>query len=211
MQTAVNKALRVGKATMLAIGLGVSLAILLGVATAALAAVPGDPFKLGKSNKINAVSTLVGNVAGPMLTIDNDSTSFGATALDLRVEPGKAPLKVNSDVRVSQLNADEVDGFGSSDLLTESGDRNDFLPSDTYIRTSNFVNGPGNFQGIDLSASCDSGDLALGGGGQSVGFQDHLNQSFPSDSNTWAVEWEDQSSAGTFQAYVICADFPPGR
>jgi hypothetical protein len=59
MYTAINKAIRVGRATMLAIGLGVSLAVVLGFATVALAAVPGDPFRLGKINQIsNATTTL---------------------------------------------------------------------------------------------------------------------------------------------------------
>jgi len=60
MQTAVKKAIRVGRATMLAIGVGVSLALVLGAATVALAAVPGDPFKLGQLNVINTTTTLQG-------------------------------------------------------------------------------------------------------------------------------------------------------
>jgi hypothetical protein len=55
MQTAIHLAIRVGRATVVAVGLGVSLALLLGIATMALAAVPGDPFKLGKINKVNAM------------------------------------------------------------------------------------------------------------------------------------------------------------
>ena len=45
----------VGRATVFAVGLSVVLAVVLGVATAALAAVPGDPFRLGQVNSINAV------------------------------------------------------------------------------------------------------------------------------------------------------------
>ena len=116
MQTAVNKAIRVGRATLLAISLGVSLALVLGLATTALAAVPGDPFKLGRFNTVNALSTLVGNRAGPMLVVDNNSTAAGARALDLRVEPGKAPMAVNSATRVPDLNADRIDGRDSSDF-----------------------------------------------------------------------------------------------
>jgi hypothetical protein len=56
------------------------------------------------------MSTLVGNVAGTMLRVDNNSEEAGATALDLRVEPGKAPMKVNSATKVALLNADKVDG-----------------------------------------------------------------------------------------------------
>ncbi len=63
-------------------GLALVIALVLGVATAAMAALPGDPFRLGQTNGIDAMSTLVGNVAAPMLRLDNSSTGAGATALD---------------------------------------------------------------------------------------------------------------------------------
>jgi hypothetical protein len=49
-------------------------------------------------------------VAGPSLQIDNSSTNANATALDLQVEAGKAPMKVNSQTKVVLLNADKLDG-----------------------------------------------------------------------------------------------------
>ena len=49
-------------------------------------------------------------MAGPSLQIDNNSTNETATALDLQVEAGKAPMKVNSGTRVTNLNADKIDG-----------------------------------------------------------------------------------------------------
>ena len=91
-------------------GLALVLALLLGLATMALAAVPGDPFKLGQMNRINdAVSTLIGSNNGPMLAVDNDSTATGARALDLKGDDGNAPMRVNSDGRVANLNADLLD------------------------------------------------------------------------------------------------------
>lgn len=48
----VGKVMWVGRATVFTIGLAVTLALMLGVATTALAAVPGDPFKLGKINAV---------------------------------------------------------------------------------------------------------------------------------------------------------------
>jgi hypothetical protein len=97
-------------------GLSLVLALVFGVATTALAAIPGDPFRLGQTNGIDAMSTLVGNVAAPMLKVDNGSTAAGATALDLRVETGKPPMKVNSTTRVANLNSDKLDGKNASDL-----------------------------------------------------------------------------------------------
>jgi hypothetical protein len=110
LRSALSKVMWVGRATVFLVGLAVMLALVLGVATTALAVVPGDPFRLGQTNGIDAMSTLVGNVAGTMLRVDNNSTGAGATALELRVEEGKAPMKVNSATRVALLNADKVDG-----------------------------------------------------------------------------------------------------
>ncbi len=105
------KVMWVGRATLLTVGMAVILAVVLGIATTALAAAPGDPFRLGKSNAINKLSTLVGSTANSMLRIDNNGTG---TALDLRVEPGNAPMTVDSDERVDNLNADRLDGNDSS-------------------------------------------------------------------------------------------------
>jgi hypothetical protein len=91
----------------------VTLAPVLGVGTMALAAVPGDPFRLGQTNGIDNISTLVGNVATPILRIDNEGSG---TALDLRVESGEAPIKVNSTKRVNDLNADQVDGKSAANI-----------------------------------------------------------------------------------------------
>ena len=56
MQTAVKKAVGIGRATMLAIGVGVSLALVLGVATVALAAVLGGHARQRENQAMN-VST----------------------------------------------------------------------------------------------------------------------------------------------------------
>jgi hypothetical protein len=61
MHTALKKAVRIGRAAALAIGVGVMVALVLGVATVALAAVPGDPFRLGQLNVINTTTSLQGN------------------------------------------------------------------------------------------------------------------------------------------------------
>lgn len=209
MQTAVNKAIRVGRATMLAIGVGVSLALVLGLATVALAAVPGDPFKLGKINKVNAISSLVGSVAaGPMLTIDNDSTALGATALDLRVEPTKDPMKVNSEAKVDNLNADRLDNFTSSDFVTD-GSR-EVLPNDTYVvEASRFGLGGGDT--VFASADCDSGDKLLSGGGEARSpTEDDTTASVPFiDGQGWDYGIQDNGDPSLVNAFALCADFPP--
>lgn len=106
-------------AKVMLVGLSVILAVVLGVAASALAGTGvGAPFNLGQKNTVNKLSSLVGSVGmGANLLIDNNSTNANATALNLQVEPGRAPLRVNSSTKVNRLNADMLDGRDSSSLL----------------------------------------------------------------------------------------------
>jgi hypothetical protein len=122
-----KKAMMVGRATTLTVGLAIILALTIGLASTALAGTgTGARFQLGQTNTVNAVTKLVGTVAGPSLQVDNNSADAGATALDLKVEPGKAPMRVDSDTKVANLNADKIDGKDSSDFL--GADRFGALP-----------------------------------------------------------------------------------
>ena len=117
-KSTIAKALRLVRGTALALGAAVMLALLLGVGTTALAAVPGDPFRLGQVKAVNAVSRLVGAVDGPMLVVDNGSTGPRATALTLQTERDKPPLKVNAAAgTATNLSADELDGKDSNQIL----------------------------------------------------------------------------------------------
>lgn len=81
-----------GRGAATVMGLAMLLALTVGLASTALAGTGVNaPFDLGKTNTVNAISSLVGSVAGPSLKMDNNSSASGATALDLRVEPGKPP------------------------------------------------------------------------------------------------------------------------
>lgn len=117
-----SKAMRIARGTALAMGAAVMLALVLGVATTALAGTGfGATFNLGQLNGVNAVSRLVGGVSGPMLLVDNNGSG---PALDLRVGPSNtapaaktvAPMKVDSQARVTNLNADEIDGLDSTQI-----------------------------------------------------------------------------------------------
>ena len=117
-KTIFNKVMFVGRATTFCVGLAVILALTAGLASTALAGTGvGARFDLGKINTVNAISKLVGSVAGPSLQVDNNSTGTGATALDLQTEAGKPPLTVNSAARVANLNADKVDGKDADQLV----------------------------------------------------------------------------------------------
>jgi hypothetical protein len=97
MKSILRSLLSRGKFTVLAVVAALTLA----TASTALAGVGvGAVFNLGVVNAVNAITTLVGSVGGPSLRIDNNSTNALATALDLQVEPGKAPMKVNSGIKV---------------------------------------------------------------------------------------------------------------
>jgi hypothetical protein len=121
-----KKVVRMGRATVFVVGLSVILVMVFGVATTALAGNgPGDFFHLGQKNTVNRLSQLVGTTAGAMLRVDNDGSG---TALDLRVGQGTdpsaktvAPMKVDSQAKVTNLNADQLDGIDSSGFVQGNG------------------------------------------------------------------------------------------
>jgi hypothetical protein len=76
----------------------------------------GGVFNLGVTNSVDAITTLVGSVAGPSVRIDNNSTNAAARALDLQVEAGKPPMNVNSTTKVAKLNSDSLDGKSAEQL-----------------------------------------------------------------------------------------------
>jgi hypothetical protein len=143
-----------GRATTFVVGLAVILALVAGVASTALAGTGvRAAFNVGKTNTVNAVSKLVGSVAGPSLVVDNNSTNSAATALDLHVEAGKAPMKVNSGTKVANLNADKLDGMDAGQLQEFSTIR---VSTDDYRATAN--------SSITQVASCQAGEQVISGG-----------------------------------------------
>jgi hypothetical protein len=121
-KTVFSKVTRVGRATVSAVGLAVILALVLGVASAAFGANGGN-FILGQGNVAAAITTLGGKLGadGPMLRVINNNEGANDTALDLRVQSGEAPMRVNSDARVTNLNADRLDGQEGSAFLAVGG------------------------------------------------------------------------------------------
>lgn len=188
------------KATVF-VGLAMMLAVVLGAVSVAQAA-PGDPFLLGRINSaFDRVSQLVGFPAGPVLRIDNNSASSGATALDLQVEPGKAPMTVNSSARVVNLNADQID----------SKDSGAFLSSNHYAVAPEPSIGTGTGTVRRLEAHCRPGDLPLGGGVANVDPGTVVLSNFPELRFTppgWVVSIQNDSitSLDNASAVVLCAD-----
>ena len=97
-------------------GLALVMALVFGVATTALSATGGN-FLLGKPNSAGATSSLTANIAKPALTLINTSTNVAATALNINVDAGNAPIKVNASAgKAVNLNADKLDGLDSTAL-----------------------------------------------------------------------------------------------
>jgi len=203
-------AIRLGRAMVFAAGMVVILAVVLGIATTALAAMPGDPFRLGRINSIDRLSTLVGTTANAMLRVDNNGTG---PALSLEANAGRPPIVVNAAAgKATNLNADELDGQDSSA----------FLPAEIYEKSASQAISPGSSSGT--TATCDSGDVAISGSyvisqtGARLEvtserrvddrFDVEMGQTNPSG---WHViaDNPDASESGTLTVYVNCADRAP--
>jgi hypothetical protein len=206
IRTVASKVMWVGRATVFLVGLALILALTVGVISTAFAGTGlGARFDLGKTNTVNAVSKLVGSVAGPSLLIDNNSTNSAATALDLQVEAGKAPMKVNRTTKVANLNADKLDGLDASQLGGLSGV--------TQVEQQGVLD---SVDSKTTSATCPDGTVAIGGGGRTQGFTtaaaiDESRRDF-GDPRTWVVgahEPVPTSEVWSLGAFAICATARP--
>jgi len=83
-------------------------------------AATGDFLKLGNPNSATSTTSLSAPVAGKGLQVTNTSTGTGATALGLNVASGHPPFTVNSGTKVTNLNADKLDGMDSSAFVPGS-------------------------------------------------------------------------------------------
>lgn len=205
-----HKALRISRGLALATGAVVISAVVLGATTVALAAVPGDPFRLGKVNSINKATKLVGAGSAPRLVIDNNG---GGVALRLLAEPGKPPMQVNSSAKVALLNADSLDGKDSTQ----------FLSGYNVVTVSSDFNS----DALKIeSAFCPSGQQVLGGGAfvstsdtgdsQSGSLNVALTSSSPNTvgppARAWvatADEMVDTNTNWRLVVYAMCANSGP--
>jgi hypothetical protein len=226
MQAAAIKAIRFGRATALAIGVGVILALVLGVATVALAAVPGDPFRLGKVNIISDATTALKGTApdggamlqlqrdsgkGPVLDIKNTNPASNSRGVNIEVAPGQVPITVAPGAgKASNLNVDRLDGR----------DQQDFLSASRIYRVGNSQpkEGPGKGGIVTITAfpspeeglACDDGDVAIGGGGSPTKIEedreDDLNRIVPTSSDSYQITFQDNGDPSAFRGFVMCSD-----
>jgi hypothetical protein len=200
IRSVANKVMWVGRTTSIVLGLALVLAVIFGVASMALAAVPGDPFRLGRLNTISALTELVGRRDGAMLRVENNSTGAQAHALNLRVASGKVPLKVNSAAKVANLNSDELDGMDASALM----------PARTYAVEATIVMGT-QVTGTTRVIFCDDGDVPISGGFSGLGPQTQIKQSsrvvYLERPTWWVGANKPVGSEDTWTAQAVCADF----
>jgi hypothetical protein len=83
-------------------------------------AATGGNFILGRANTADAPTSLSSGATGPALRLTNTSTGAGARALGLNVAAGHAPFSVNSGAKVTNLNADKLDGMDSTSFVSSS-------------------------------------------------------------------------------------------
>jgi hypothetical protein len=199
MSKVASKVMRILRGMALTMGVAVMLALTVGLASTALAGTGvGARFHLGQTNTVDAISKLVGGVAGPSLLIDNNSTNATATALDLQVEAGKPPMKVNSATKVANLNSDKLDGKDSSAFV-----------GSTYI---NYAISYGNLYGDQrfIDVFCDGDDFAVSGSYGSVDAGTVISGSLPYTSGNrlagWTVLWKNDATMDALSVIVVCAD-----
>ena len=118
-------------------GLALVLALILGLASASLSATGGS-FVLGKANEATTVTRLTATIAGPALTLVNQGTDAAATALNISVASGKAPLRVNAAAgTATNLSADELDGKDSSAFYAQGAKVSDSSHADRADSAAN--------------------------------------------------------------------------
>ena len=206
LKSATSKVMWAGRATVFLVGLAVIVGLTVGLASSVFAQPPTQPgqqgvFRLAATNTANAVSSLVGNVAQDALLLVNNNG--GGPALDLRVEPGQAPMKVNSGAKVAGLNADNVDGLDAEQLRGQQGPQGAPGISGYEIVMGPTVTGkPGGR--VDSDAVCPEGKKVIGGGATVFG-PSEVYSSAPDSDAAWRVTSVGGPSP-LAQAIAICAN-----
>lgn len=82
-------------------------------------AATGGNLILGKPNTAANTTSLSAPVSGKALQVTNTGTVASSTALGLNVASGHPPFTVNSGAKVTNLNADTLDGLDSTALVNQ--------------------------------------------------------------------------------------------
>lgn len=130
------------------VGFGLGIVVTLALGTGTAVAATGGTFLLGKSNSASTTTTL---------------TNSTGTALSLSSKSGTAPLKVNRTTKVTNLNADQVDGLDSTKFArADIGQTNSVVAFGEAVDTDD----DGFPDSIFAIAECPLGTRLTGGGGE---------------------------------------------
>jgi hypothetical protein len=82
----------------------------------------GGVFNLGTTNKTNATTVLRGTTDGQQLRVSNSATGgSGVAGIGIHTTAGHPPLVVDSRTKVTNLNADLLDGQGAAAFVGGGG------------------------------------------------------------------------------------------
>jgi hypothetical protein len=150
---------------------GAVTAVLLGGGTAVAAT--GGTFILGRSNAASTTTTL---------------TNSAGTPLALNAKTGTAPLRVNTTVKVPNLNADTVDGLHSTSFARAGGKTGSIVAAGEAFSSSGAADGPLDI--IAAFADCPKGTQLTGGGVANWTATGFTVVSAPSTDPAFAESWE---------------------
>jgi hypothetical protein len=166
---------------------GAVVALIVGSGTAYAAT--GHGLILGKSNTASSTTTL-SNARG--------------TALALNSKAGTAPLRVNRNTKVSNLNADLLDGRDSTSFALTAGQTNTISRAGVLAD----VDEDGTPDGVIAVATCPAGTHLTGGGGDDVSDDGTLFINSPLDRTSWVVASTTSTltdvNARSITAYAVC-------
>ncbi len=151
LRSAATKALWVAKGMALFWGAAMTLALVLGVTSVALGA-DGDNFVLGQNNVATALTKLTADRNGVAMQVANTNAGANDQALNLTVDPGEAPMRVNADGLVANLNADELDGKGAEQIGVNG------------VETVDAESATNSESGKSAQADCPDGKVVVGTG-----------------------------------------------
>jgi hypothetical protein len=118
-------------------------------------AATGGSFILGNPNSASSTTSLSAPVAGKALQVTNTSTGASATGLGLNVASGHSPFTVNSGTKVTNLNADKLDGIDSTGFLPSGNVKSlRFIPGGCVNATDPGCSTTFSLGGLSLEASC---------------------------------------------------------
>lgn len=150
------------------IGAGTAVAVI-AITGAASGSGIGAIFNLGKTNKVNATSTLTGSASHSMLSVTNKGAG---TALSLQVAGGKAPFRVNSPARVANLNASMLGGLTAGQFVQGGGQSRSFgltmTPTSDNFKKLLPVPGFGTFEAQCIVAGGVFGNVVFKGGSRAI-------------------------------------------